>query len=369
MNRYFSIYLDAVRFLMAFMVFFYHSAFPNFLPWLPWLNVGHHAVIVFFVLSGMVIAWVAEDKENRCDTYLIARISRIYSVFLPTLLITFIALYVGAALNPAIYASVAIPRTVGEFLFALVGNLLLLNQHWGSHVSNLGNVPLWSLCYEFWYYLIFAAYSFARSRVQGLLLALLLVVACGPRIAFLLPLWVAGVVLHRHALRWRVSEPLGWLLFVLPVLFYALSYFLSFADSLHNMTLTTFGPRLRELGFSQHFVFDYLLGLGVAAHFIGANRIAFRLAPVLVRWEQPIRYLASFTFTFYLLHYPLLSLFAALPGHDPHSVPRGLLLWLLTLATILMVGRVTEQWRYSGRDILRGWFPASSTDTRGKPMV
>ena len=68
MDRYFSIYLDAIRFCMAFLVFFYHSAFPNFLPWLPWVDVGHHAVIVFFVLSGLVIAYVSEAKENKASS-------------------------------------------------------------------------------------------------------------------------------------------------------------------------------------------------------------------------------------------------------------------------------------------------------------
>lgn len=352
---------------MAFVVFFYHSAFPHFLPWLPWVNVGHHAVIVFFVLSGMVIAWVAEDKENSRDTYLIARISRIYSVFLPTLIITFAALYIGAALNPAVYTGITIPHSGGDIVLALVGNLLLLNQHWGSHVSNLGNLPLWSLCYEFWYYLIFAAYYFARTRVQGLTLALLLLVLCGPRIALLFPLWIVGVVLHHHGLRWQLSERLGWLCFLVPALLYPLSYFMSFASSMHELSLDILGPRLRELGFSQHFVFDYLLGLAVTAHFIGANRVVFRFATLLERWERPIRYLASFTFAFYLLHFPLLSVFAALPGHDPHSVPRGLLLWLLTLGTILLIGRVTEPWRYRGRSILRRWFPAATTHPRSEP--
>ena len=60
---------------------------------------------------------------------------------------------------------------------------------------------------------------------------------------------------------------------------------------------------------------------------------------------------------------------STLPGHDPHSVPRGLLLWLLTLGTILLIGRVTEQWRYGGRSILRRWFPAATTHSRSEPAL
>ena len=70
MERHFSIYLDAIRFFMAFLVFFYHSAFPNFLPWVPWVDVGHHAVVVFFVLSGLVITYVLEEKGNTRSAYM-----------------------------------------------------------------------------------------------------------------------------------------------------------------------------------------------------------------------------------------------------------------------------------------------------------
>lgn len=365
MNLHFSIYLDATRFLMAFLVFFYHSAFQNFLPWLPWVNVGHHAVIVFFVLSGMVIAWVAQDKENTCRTFLVARVSRIYSVFLPTLAITLITLYLGAALSPAIYADVYIPASAGELIFTVMGNLFLINQHWSGQVANLGNVPLWSLCYEFWYYLIFAAFTFAGSRATGVALSVILLLCVGPRIALLFPLWILGVILYRHGLRYALSERIGWVLFILPVLFYLTSYFLSWPQAIHEISLAAIGPRLRELGFSQHFAFDFLLGVGVAAHFMGANRIAFRFGRFLEHWQRPIRYLASFTFTFYLLHYALLSFFAALLGHDPQSIPRGLLLWSLSLASIFFVGRITEKWRYSLRRILAGWFPGASRHGTG----
>lgn len=56
-----SLYLDAVRFLAALVVLLHHTwplLFPDFpLPW-----PGHSAVVVFFVLSGYVIAHASRPE-------------------------------------------------------------------------------------------------------------------------------------------------------------------------------------------------------------------------------------------------------------------------------------------------------------------
>src|SRR5690349_4486256 len=53
---------------------------------------GHHAVVVFFVLSGFLIGSkvVRDIGEDRFDTrrYLIARVSRIHLVLIPALFLT-----------------------------------------------------------------------------------------------------------------------------------------------------------------------------------------------------------------------------------------------------------------------------------------
>src|SRR5882757_3377028 len=65
MPRVFSTYLDALRFLAAMAVVIAHFTFPQFTA-----GVRHQgelaglAVTVFFVLSGYVIAYVADKKEH-----------------------------------------------------------------------------------------------------------------------------------------------------------------------------------------------------------------------------------------------------------------------------------------------------------------
>ena len=78
MNRPFSVYLDLVRFIAAFLVYLYHSN-QRFLieARLPASDYGHSSVIVFFVLSGFVIAFVTATKESELPAYAASRISRV----------------------------------------------------------------------------------------------------------------------------------------------------------------------------------------------------------------------------------------------------------------------------------------------------
>lgn len=61
-----SLYLDALRFGAAFIVFVSHYAAGRYSGGLFWqvMDYGRIAVLVFFVLSGFVIAWVTEAREG-----------------------------------------------------------------------------------------------------------------------------------------------------------------------------------------------------------------------------------------------------------------------------------------------------------------
>jgi len=73
-----SVYLDLARTFAALAVLLDH-AIPLFdLPWIA--DYGHQAVIVFFVLSGYVIANIAETREATPRAFLVARFSRLWSV-------------------------------------------------------------------------------------------------------------------------------------------------------------------------------------------------------------------------------------------------------------------------------------------------
>lgn len=104
MNRETSLYLDAVRFLAALMVFMAHVTGTMFAGMFWQLGqFGAEAVDAFFVLSGFVIGFVTTERENSLSLYAIARISRIYSVALPAVIATFVLDRIGLSLNSQFY--------------------------------------------------------------------------------------------------------------------------------------------------------------------------------------------------------------------------------------------------------------------------
>jgi hypothetical protein len=107
MNRPTSIYLDLVRFGAAAVVFVVHAGFDRFTGGLPILwrfgDLGNDAVMVFFVLSGFVIAYVSDQKETTPREYFAASLLRSDSCLGP---------YRGPRLHRASSASTPLRRLV-----------------------------------------------------------------------------------------------------------------------------------------------------------------------------------------------------------------------------------------------------------------
>ena len=90
MHKSTSIYLDAVRFLASLTVFYYHVCELGIVTTEFRLYLAREAVMVFFVLSGFVISYVAINKDHNLQVYMVGSLSRLYSVVLPALLLTLI---------------------------------------------------------------------------------------------------------------------------------------------------------------------------------------------------------------------------------------------------------------------------------------
>src|SRR5438105_12066649 len=100
-----SILLDLMRFTAACIVFLSHLTSRELNSVFPWVRWGHEAVVVFFVMSGFVISYVASNREGTLIGYATARLGRLYSVVLPALLLTPMLDYIGRAISPELYVN------------------------------------------------------------------------------------------------------------------------------------------------------------------------------------------------------------------------------------------------------------------------
>ena len=128
MNKNTSIYLDFVRICAALTVMLGHLSGKRFTEGALWQFglLMDDAVVVFFVLSGFVIAYATDTTQNTPRRYLEARLSRIYSVALPALLLTFLLDSLGKSLVPALYNDAWNYREMT--LAGFFQGLLFLNQ-------------------------------------------------------------------------------------------------------------------------------------------------------------------------------------------------------------------------------------------------
>jgi peptidoglycan/LPS O-acetylase OafA/YrhL len=188
------------------------------------IKFASEAVVIFFVLSGYLVGGsvIRSLRTARWSwrVYLTKRITRLYVVLIPAILIGVGLDYAGIHLfGPAsIYTA---PERLGlgslAFLISrlqpsvMLGNALFLES---IRVPFPGtNASIWSLVNEFWYYLAFPLLALAWTTKRGWLLRLGYVLAAcailifvGWHIAILFPIWIFGALASMLPRRFSVQQ-------------------------------------------------------------------------------------------------------------------------------------------------------------------
>lgn len=351
MNKTLSIYLDFVRFSAACIVFLIHARYARITGGTlgDLGDYANDAVMVFFVLSGFVIAFVASTSETTPSDYIVARLSRLWSVVIPALILTVAVDYAGLRTDARLYEGVWFEADHPAWRF--FANALFINQLWFLNVRPFSNGPFWSIGYEFWYYITFAILYFGRARLRWVGFALCLGVM-GPKIALLMPVWFFGVTAYLVATRHVVGQRMGWALFLGSITAYVFFHYIEVPDRLWWRTNAWLGP---DFGFSSDFLSSYAIGVLITANFIGMAAIQNHVAGVLRLLERPIRFLAGYTFSLYLFHYPLLHFFAAIVPFDHSTLLAITMILGGTLGTVLILGTFAERSKRPLRKMFVFW--------------
>ena len=313
-----SLYLDFLRCLAAmtvFMAHFFHVEFgePPFDP-IHEFDYGSDAVILFFVLSGFVIAHTAQVKDTSGASFLFARATRIFSVAIPALILTALLDQWGGARDPALYAmrNVTLADPAQFVMFGLT-----LTNEWAFAKLHLGtNHPLWSLSYEAAYYLLFfAAFYLAGWRRIAALAALC--IAAGLNVMLLFPAWALGVA-ARYAIARERAATLSVFLFAGSAAVYFLTNEAKFDSLALYLTNEIVGGNPYTLfRHSAEFAWSTAIA-GLAAIHLAAATPVLRLIPDLAlrAVERPVRWFAAASFSIYAVHYPVFMAIATVLPDD-----------------------------------------------------
>ncbi|WP_299551010.1 acyltransferase [uncultured Tateyamaria sp.] len=366
MTRGLSLWLDALRVAATLIVVFSHVAYARFTrgdyEFVRELNVGSDAVIVFFVISGLVIAFAAE-RDKSLGTYTFNRVTRLLSVLLPAILLTFVLDRIGRPMDVSAY-----PNSFYQHLplWEMLVRGLTMSNEWGlfERVRLGTNGPLWSLSYEAAYYVLFGVAVFCTGARRLVLLTALGVVF-GPRILLLMPAWLMGVTVWHYVKSGRaaqmtegVARSLAWG----GPLAYVLCQAFNVPDMLAQATAEAFAPAHYRyiLVFSDEFVWNGMIGLMTALHVIGMARLAqgYQGAHPHLRWW------AGASFSIYVVHYPVLHLIdAAFPAE---TVSCDALLFFGSVAAGLVFAQIFERPIATVRSALKGI--ASGAGLSGRPQ-
>lgn len=281
-------------------------------------GLGHEAVIVFFVISGYLVGGLTINKIKTrgfdLRIYAIHRISRIYTVLVPALVLggcldliglhyfnfselyTFGQKYTTWSINYAINQNLT--------LNALLGDLLQLQ---GISAPRLGsNTPLWSLSFEWWYYVFFSAIILSLFHQKKMirigsvaLLAISLSIFPYKILAWSL-FWFAGVglaIFSRHFL-YRPSALIGMTLLGLGILS---SKLIGLGDDESNLVRLWIQDLITAFGFSVA-----LLSMDRPGPSLPLASLHHRLA--------------DFSYSLYLVHFPALIFIVGFL-HDVAGIP------------------------------------------------
>ena len=337
-----------------------HAA-PAYVWWfLTGFESGHQAVVGFFVISGYLVGGAVLTRlfgpDKFLRDYFINRLSRVYIVLIPTLIVTFALDFLGRHFftSSAFYDGTMF---TGHFSTGLFFTSLLNLQ--GIYYAYFGtNGPLWSLACESWYYITFPllllpfakAYTL-KSRIFGFISGVLIFIfLIYPQswFGFGFVLWAVGAFATRLARPLLHSRAISLALLALILIV---------------IRLGVRGAQLETYPWISH-VADLLAAIAFA-NCLTAFRDADQNGYCILRTSLH-RFLADFSFSLYAIHMPILVFLRA--GSD-HILSQAWVMqlaqvknYLLASSVILIAilcaycfSRVTEAKTAQLRQILRRW--------------
>lgn len=329
--------LEALRGFAAFYVLLHHTIPAKHVNFGGYnfgflLRFGQEAVILFFLLSGFVINYSYKKGKNKTfKSYFFKRLFRIY---IP-LIIVFIVSYLLAVRESGFW--------IDPQLKTLLLNIVML-QDWEDVKPNviasayMGNTPLWSLSYEWWFYMLYFPAMNLLSNYSRHAILYLVVIASTIlyvylpifpfRILTYMGIWWTGVYISDLYLRGTIRDISSY---AIPLTALTLSIcILTYSAVLQHNQGTKLLLGLHPILELRHYVFS-LFAVIAAIIWMKLNWWGFDnlLKPFLV--------LAPISYAMYICHLPLMAQASYLSGIE-NAVAR----WILYFFCVVTFSWIVE---------------------------
>ena len=305
-------------------------------------GLGHQAVIIFFALSGYLVGGSIIRSLKNTSTisikkYSITRITRLWTVLIPSLFFTLLADRLLALISPQtlsghyrdIWNSGPTTDAYSATIKTFICNLLFL-QNIASPVYGT-NGTLWSLANEFWYYAIFpcmAILIFKKSpivkRVISLVMLIGMSISLPPSLLQYFSLWFLGAVA-------------AFVFIYYPTPICARYSYIGLISSWTLLVAMIIFSKLSILGWSS-FNYDALVAAATSILVLVSSNVTIPPAKrVKVKLGHLALALSETSYSLYLFHFPAVILVAA--AFFPRQfqpTPVGMLWYVLTLLLIWM---------------------------------
>lgn len=268
-------------------------------------SLGHEAVMVFFVLSGFFVGGSVINKKLgfKFDSYLIARLSRLWTVLIPALLFTLLIDLITGAYFPSIlngdyfFQLNSGPNQIySASVFTFFSNITFLQAIYTPVFGSNG--PLWSLTNEFWYYITFPLAMIAFGAIK---------MAKVKRLIFAISLLLVFYFFAYHV----VGGFIIWLFGVVVFLIYQKNLFKwgywFTAGSFFLLLVSLVASKSPALASSVIVPTDFVVGFTFSLFLISLRNIEKK------EWVRKYLskisfWLSDISYTLYVFHFPLLIL-------------------------------------------------------------
>jgi len=321
-------WLDWLRFLAAFIVVLGHSRMLIFAKYADLekdsqniftsiffaiTRLGNEAVLMFFVMSGFFVGGIAFKRlsNNTFDlkNYVIDRTSRIMIPLIPSIVFMVgISLYLSLPIN---------------YLY-VIGNIFALQNILVPELSE--NAALWTLGYEIWFYFFIAAIGmFNYNKSLSVLMICLFLAVFTKLMPHYFICWLIGVI----SFLWKPGK--SYKLLGLGLIF------------------LIYGCVGRQVGRGSESLDIKFLAIFLSSEEMA--RIIFSVGFALLiqqlilikklpQVEKIGTILASFSYTLYLIHFPIIHLFSVKGLQLKNLNLHSLFLYFMVIATSILVSLI-----------------------------